>query len=77
MSDNIEGKIVVISGASSGLGEATARHLSAQGASGGMGAWRQDRIQSCADELIRCGCKALAETADVTRCEHLEKVGRT
>jgi NADP-dependent 3-hydroxy acid dehydrogenase YdfG len=33
MSHNIEGKVVVITGASSGLGEATARLLSAQGAS--------------------------------------------
>jgi NADP-dependent 3-hydroxy acid dehydrogenase YdfG len=33
MSKNIEGKIVVITGASSGLGEATARLLSAEGAS--------------------------------------------
>jgi NADP-dependent 3-hydroxy acid dehydrogenase YdfG len=33
MSDNIAGKVVVITGASSGLGEATARLLSAQGAS--------------------------------------------
>jgi NADP-dependent 3-hydroxy acid dehydrogenase YdfG len=32
MSHNIEGKVVVITGASSGLGEATARHLSSQGA---------------------------------------------
>ena len=46
MSDNIEGKIVVITGASSGLGEATARFLSAQGASVVLGARRVDRIQS-------------------------------
>jgi NADP-dependent 3-hydroxy acid dehydrogenase YdfG len=37
MSNNIEGK-VVITGASSGLGEATARHLSAHGASIVLGA---------------------------------------
>jgi NADP-dependent 3-hydroxy acid dehydrogenase YdfG len=46
MTSNIEGKIVVITGASSGLGEATARALSAQGASLVLGARRQDRIQS-------------------------------
>ena len=38
MSKNIEGKVVVITGASSGLGEATARLLSAQGASVVLGA---------------------------------------
>jgi NADP-dependent 3-hydroxy acid dehydrogenase YdfG len=32
MSSNIEGKVVVITGASSGLGEATARHLAGEGA---------------------------------------------
>ena len=51
MSNNIEGKVVVITGASSGLGEATARLLSAQGASVVLGARRVDRIQSLADEL--------------------------
>ncbi len=45
MSDNIAGKIVVITGASSGLGEATARLLSAEGASVVLGARRYDRIQ--------------------------------
>ena len=38
MSDNIAGKVVVITGASSGLGEATARHLSACGAVVALGA---------------------------------------
>ena len=40
MSKNIEGKVVVITGASSGLGEATARLLSAQGAIVVLGAQR-------------------------------------
>ncbi len=38
MSDPIEGKVVVITGASSGLGEASARLLSTQGASVILGA---------------------------------------
>jgi NADP-dependent 3-hydroxy acid dehydrogenase YdfG len=49
VSNNIEGKVVVITGASCGLGEATARLLSAQGASVVLGARRHDRIQSLAD----------------------------
>src|SRR6266567_8861227 len=46
MSSNIEGKVVVITGARSGLGEATARLLCAQGASVVLGARRVDRLQS-------------------------------
>jgi NADP-dependent 3-hydroxy acid dehydrogenase YdfG len=46
MSNNIEGKVVVITGASSGLGEARARLLSARGASVAPGARRVDRIKS-------------------------------
>jgi NAD(P)-dependent dehydrogenase (short-subunit alcohol dehydrogenase family) len=65
MSNNIKGK-VVITGASSGLGEATARCLCAQGASVVLGARRIDRIRSLADELTGSGGKALAITTDVT-----------
>ncbi len=66
MKDNIEGKVVVITGASSGLGEATARMLSAQGATVVLGARRADRLQALADELNGRGGKALAMTTDVT-----------
>jgi NADP-dependent 3-hydroxy acid dehydrogenase YdfG len=66
MSNSIERKVVVITGASSGLGEATARFLSTQGARVVLGARRVDRIQSLADELTGSGGKALAVRTDVT-----------
>jgi NADP-dependent 3-hydroxy acid dehydrogenase YdfG len=68
MGNNIEGKIIVITGASSGLGEAAARLLSSQGATVVLGARRIDRIQKLADELGRSGGKALAVPTDVTDC---------
>ena len=64
--ENIKGKVVVITGASSGLGAATARLLSAEGASVVLGARRVDRIQSLADELNAKGGKAIAIATDVT-----------
>jgi NADP-dependent 3-hydroxy acid dehydrogenase YdfG len=72
MSENIEGKVVVITGASSGLGEATARLLSAGGANVVLGARRVERLQSLADELTASGGKALAVTTDVTRCDQVK-----
>ena len=74
MSNNIQGKVVAITGASSGLGEATARDLSAQGATVVLGARRADRIKSLADELTRRGGKALAVPTDVTRSEQVKKL---
>jgi NADP-dependent 3-hydroxy acid dehydrogenase YdfG len=74
MSENIAGKIVVITGASSGLGEATARLLSAQGASVVLGARRVERIQSLADELTGSGGKALAIQTDVTQYEQVKRL---
>jgi NADP-dependent 3-hydroxy acid dehydrogenase YdfG len=72
--DNIRGKVVVITGGSSGLGEAAARLLSAQGASVALGARRHDRIQSLAAELGRDGGKAIAITTDVTRRDEVKRL---
>jgi NADP-dependent 3-hydroxy acid dehydrogenase YdfG len=66
MNENIQGKVIVITGASSGLGEAAARLLAAQGARVALGARRQDRIQALARELTAAGGKAIAVTTDVT-----------
>jgi NADP-dependent 3-hydroxy acid dehydrogenase YdfG len=72
--ENIKGKVVVITGASSGLGEATARLLSAEGATVVLGARRVERIQSLADDLNAKGGKALAITTDVTHVEQVKKL---
>lgn len=71
---NIEGKIVVITGASSGLGEATARMLSAEGAIVELGARREDRIQKLVEELTENGGKAIALTTDVTKVEQVKNL---
>jgi NADP-dependent 3-hydroxy acid dehydrogenase YdfG len=73
-SENIEGKVVVITGASSGLGEAAARLLSAQGALVALGARRLDRLQALARELSARGGKALAVATDVTRYDQVRKL---
>lgn len=66
MSQNIANKVVVITGASSGLGKAAARHLSAAGAAVVLGARRLDRIEALVKEIEASGGKALAVTTDVT-----------
>ena len=66
MSENIQGKVIVITGASSGLGEATARRLSAEGATVVLGARRSDRLQSLSKEFEAKGAKSLAVAVDVT-----------
>jgi NADP-dependent 3-hydroxy acid dehydrogenase YdfG len=74
MSNNIAGKIVVITGASSGLGEATARLLCEQGASVVLGARRADRLQALAGELTGRGGKAMAVTTDVVHREQVKRL---
>ncbi len=63
MSQGIDGKVVVITRASSGLGEATARLLAGQGARVVLGARRIDRLETLAAEI---GSGAMAVATDVT-----------
>jgi NADP-dependent 3-hydroxy acid dehydrogenase YdfG len=72
--NKIKGKIVVITGASSGLGEAAARLLSGRGASVALGARRSHRLESLADELNRNGGKAIAIATDVTHRNQVKKL---
>ena len=74
MSNNIEGKVVVITGASSGLGEAAAKHLSELGATVVLGARRVDRIENLAKEIQDNGGKALAVAIDVTQRYQVKKL---
>jgi NADP-dependent 3-hydroxy acid dehydrogenase YdfG len=64
---NIQGKVVVITGASSGLGEATARHLAAKGARVFLGARRKERIEAVVADIERAGGQAAAMKVDVTK----------
>jgi NADP-dependent 3-hydroxy acid dehydrogenase YdfG len=72
MANNIQGKVIVVTGASSGLGEAAAKHLAKQGGTIVLGARRVDRIQSLADEINKNGGKALAMATDVTKHEQVK-----
>lgn len=74
MTQGFQEKVVVITGASSGLGEATARLLSAQGASVVLGARRTERLQALARELTEAGGKALTMRVDVTHREQVKEL---
>ena len=67
---NIENKVVVITGASSGLGEAAARELSHNGAKLVLGARRLDRLEALARE-IGIDDKAVVKT-DVTKADEVK-----
>jgi NADP-dependent 3-hydroxy acid dehydrogenase YdfG len=74
MNHTIEGKVIVITGASSGMGEAAAKHLARLGASVVLGARRSDRIEKLAREIQASGGKALAIAADVTKLDQVKNL---
>ncbi|MGW4947432.1 SDR family oxidoreductase [Actinoplanes sp. NPDC004185] len=74
----IAGKVVAITGASSGIGEATARLLAARGALVALGARRTERLDVIAGELRDRGAAVMTCRVDVTRRADVEAfVART
>lgn len=63
---NIKNKVVVITGASSGIGEATARLLAEKGAHVVLGARRTERLAELCKELVAAGGSAHYQAVDVT-----------
>lgn len=68
----IEGKVVLITGASSGIGEGAARLLAERGAKVMLGARRTERLQTLANEIRDTGGVAEYRKLDVTSCEEMD-----
>ena len=73
---SIQGKMVIVTGASSGIGEATARELAARGATLVLGARRTDRLKKLVAELRAQGATAEFQALDVTKRESVADIVR-
>ena len=70
----IEGKVIAITGASSGIGKATALLLAERGAQVVLGARGSDRLEALADRIAAAGGEAEYAPTDVKRREDLSNL---
>lgn len=71
-----ESKVVVIIGASSGMGEATAKLLAKDGAKVVLGARREERLQKIAKDIEKLGGEAAYAATDVTKDDEVEALAK-
>lgn len=72
----IQNKVVIITGASSGLGEATARRLAASGAKLMLAARREDRLKELVAAIAQSGGTATYQVTDVADCAQVEALAQ-
>jgi NADP-dependent 3-hydroxy acid dehydrogenase YdfG len=73
---NIQDKVVIITGASSGIGEATAKELASKGAKLVLAARREDRLKKLQEEIRNNGGQAVHKVTDVTSHEQMEELAQ-
>jgi NADP-dependent 3-hydroxy acid dehydrogenase YdfG len=71
---NIQDKVVIITGASSGIGEATAKELASKGANLVLAARREDRLKKLKDEIKTSGGQAIYKVTDVASRQQMEEL---
>ncbi|EHO52081.1 oxidoreductase, short chain dehydrogenase/reductase family protein [Lentilactobacillus kisonensis F0435] len=64
---SVKDKVIVITGASSGIGEASAKLLAKNGAKLVLGARREERLKEIVDQIIAAGGQATYQSTDVTQ----------
>ena len=74
MGERLDGTTALVTGASSGIGAATALVLAGQGAAVALVARRTDRLTALAEQIERTGGQALVLTGDVTKQGDAEQV---